>query len=174
MSAQRSQLKSAIPAVAAPLAHHPTSERLAGYALGDCSPGTALLVARHVAQCAKCAETILRWGSSPPSAWVPPAAKAWRTVSPGFEMSPVREVSGLGELVFMVRAAAGARMPGAVAGRIDEFVVLSGGILQGGQVAGAGDFWLPASHPQGELVACKKAGLEGLFTTSDEAWEHEG
>lgn len=85
----------------------------------------------------------------------------------------MREESGLGELVYEVRAAAGARMPAAIASRIDELIVLVGGFLHRGQAVGVGDFCLPAADPAGELIAGHDAGFYGLFTTSDERWGRE-
>ncbi|RAK58131.1 zf-HC2 domain-containing protein [Phenylobacterium deserti] len=173
MSAESIEPPSAIRPAASPLSHHPSTESLAAYALGDCSPGTALLIVQHIALCPKCAGAVQSMGASAPAAWVAPAGDDWRTLCPGVEISPVRDVSGLGELVVQIRADPGARLPGSMARRMDELVILAGGFTHQGHAASVGDLWAPGLDQQRELVANKEAGFYGLFTTSDEAWDDE-
>ena len=170
MSAESIEPSPVVRPAAAPLAHHPSIERLAAYALGDCSPGTALLIVQHIALCAKCAGAVQSMGASPPAAWVAPAADNWRMLVPGVEVSAVREVSGLGELVLQVRADPGAPLPAMVVSRMDEMVVLAGGFLHRNQAVGVGDFWAPGQDERGEAIANSEAGFYGLFTAADEAW----
>jgi anti-sigma factor ChrR (cupin superfamily) len=98
----------------------------AEYRAGDISPGAALAVAAHVSACPACAllvqepltATTAAWapeadGRKPLDATLPPLLRKvprgrWRRTSLGVTVVSLTGVSGLGEAVFLLRAAPGA------------------------------------------------------------------
>lgn len=146
--------------------HHPSAQTLADFLTGDCSPGTALLIARHIELCPQCRSRVQQMGAAG-AATYEPSQGAWQAHSPGVELAPLDAVSGLGEAVYAIRAEAGAQVQVDAPLHIAEILILLGGFEQGGKAYRGGDFVAldhkPAAAP---LTAAANRGFSGLLTAS--------
>ena len=107
--------------------HHPSARLREEYKVGDVAPGTALAVAAHATACESCARLIREPPARAETLWRPdadgrkPLLKArlppllrsiqrtrWRNVARDVSVCALRGVSGLGEAVYLLRAAPGA------------------------------------------------------------------
>jgi anti-sigma factor ChrR (cupin superfamily) len=144
--------------------HHPNAQVLADLLVGECSPGAALLAARHVAACPQCAARLNAMGSVPTSAGEiscdPPQAQR-----PGIEIARARGASGLGEAVFWIRAQPGVALP--LEEPLHELLVLEGGFTAQGARYGAGDFLSLADRPGLKAVSDSDQGCIYLATYED-------
>ena len=154
-----------------PPKHHPSAQALADFLTGDCSPGTALLVARHIGLCPKCRSRVQQMGAAAAAASQPPQA-AWRALAPGVELARLEGVSGLGEAVYAIRAESGAQVPVDAPLRMSEILILFGGFEQQGKAYGAGDFVALDDHPAAPLTAAPHGGFSGLLTAIQPEGDH--
>jgi anti-sigma factor ChrR (cupin superfamily) len=134
--------------------------------VGECSPGAALLVARHVAVCPQCTARLNAMGAVATSAgeisYDPPQAER-----PGIEIARARGASGLGEAVFWVRAQPGEALPLEAPLHVAELLVLEGGFTAQGARFGAGDFLSLADRPGLQAVSDGDQGCVYLATYED-------
>jgi anti-sigma factor ChrR (cupin superfamily) len=144
--------------------HHPGAQVLADLLVGECSPGAALLVARHVAACPQCAARLSAMGAVATSAgdisYDPPQAER-----PGIEIARARGASGLGEAVFWIKAQPGEALP--LEARVHELLVLEGGFSAQGARYGAGDFLSLVDRPGLQAVSDGDLGCVYLATYED-------
>ena len=148
--------------------HHPSAQALADLLIGDCSPGAALLVGRHVEACAQCASRVQAMGAvgGPPGAFRCTPAEM---LAPGVEIARVTGASGLGEAVFHLRVQAGELLPLEELLPVAEVLVLEGGLGLGGESYGPGDFLSLENRPATKLVADAARGCACLLTCLDAA-----
>src|SRR5438067_5319131 len=108
--------------------HHPGAQVLADFLMGDCSPGTALLVSRHVELCPQCRGDLQQMGAAEVAANRPDRGE-WSAVFEGVDVAPLKGVSGLGEAVYEIRAKVSARFPLDGPIRVAEMLVVAGALL---------------------------------------------
>lgn len=144
--------------------HHPSGQALANFLIGDCSPGAALLINRHVAHCARCASRVQAMGSVGGEAAGAVACGEPETLQPGLEVSRVRGASGLGEAVFCIRAAPGLTLPQEEPLPAVELLVLEGGFEADGDIFVASDFLSLEETPKTRLVSGLPTGCVYLMT----------
>jgi anti-sigma factor ChrR (cupin superfamily) len=146
--------------------HHPGAQVLADLLVGECSPGAALLVARHVAACPQCTARLNAMGAVTSSAgeisYDPP-----QTERPGIEIARARGASGLGEAVFWVRAQPGEALPLEAPLHVHELLVLEGGFTAHGLSYFAGDFLSLTERPVREAISDRDHGCIILATCED-------
>jgi len=143
--------------------HHPSAQALADFLIGDCSPGTAQLLAGHLDMCAQCRSRVQQMGAtSAPFSTLPegPASE----LAPGVEAAPLSGASGLGEVVYVIRAAAGAAAPLDSALAAAEVLVLSGGFCLGDETFVTGDFVDLSTRAESTFTADVNSGLRALVT----------
>lgn len=144
--------------------HHPSGQALANFLIGDCSPGAALLITRHVADCVRCASRVHAMGSvGVDSADV--ACGEAEMLAPGLEIALMPGASGLGEAVFCVRAAPGRMLPREAPSPAVELLVLEGALHADGVVYLAGDFLSLEEAPKALLASDPTVGCVYLMTT---------
>lgn len=150
-----------------PPTHHPSAQMLANFLIGDCSPGAALLVARHIEACAQCAARIQAMGA------VGGAAgevfyETPRLLRPGVEMARVIGASGIGEAVLSVSAAPAELLPLDEPLAAAEILVLSGGFTADGETYTPGDFLSLEERPVRQAISNPDLGCAYLVTCQDE------
>lgn len=162
---------------------HPSKELRSAYRIGDVSPGLGLALAAHLDFCRQC-----RLGLEPagwpypsllaqaadgpgPSAiatsdheLLPPALRdhevgRWDRSARGIRTAPVRNVSGLGESVHLVKMASAAALN--VPAAADFLLVLHGSFGSDGASYGPGDF-LDLRPRRAKTLTCL-AGPDGLL-----------
>jgi anti-sigma factor ChrR (cupin superfamily) len=153
------------PALVSPL-HHPSAQALANLMIGDCSPGAALLLSRHVGACPQCTARVQAMGAlvTPISGinYEPPQA-----LRPGVEIARVAGASGLGEAVFRLRAGRGEPLDLAEPYPVAEILILEGGVMIGGETYVPGDFLAVNERATGEVVGDPERGCVCLITCLD-------
>jgi anti-sigma factor ChrR (cupin superfamily) len=150
-----------------PPIHHPSAQALANLLIGDCSPGAALLLARHVEACPQCAIRVQAMGAvggavgdiqcDPP-----------RLLRPGVEVIHLRSVSGLGEAVFKLKVRPGEPLALDEPLPLAEFLVLEGGLRVDDESYGPGDFLSIEERPTVRLASDSDRGCLCLITCLDE------
>lgn len=150
-----------------PPAHHPSAQALANFLIGDCSPGAALLVARHVEMCAQCAARIQAMGAVGGAAGEV-GYEPGQMLRPGVEISRVHGATGIGEAVLLVRAAPGEPLPFDEPLLAAEILVLEGGFSADGQTYGVGDFLSLEDRPVREALSHPQTGCAYLAACHDE------
>jgi hypothetical protein len=142
---------------------HPDAETLAQVLIGDCSPGTAHLVERHVALCARCRATYLRLGGPSPQVSEPRGHRE-APLAGAVVATAVSGMAGLGEAVFEIMAGAGAVVHLTEAFALGELLVLSGAITCGAARFRKGDF---LSAPQlGKATTITADGAVRMLVTA--------
>jgi len=132
--------------------HHPSAQALANFLIGDCSPGAALLLTRHVEYCPRCASRVQALGA----AGVAPSELSngeTQVLQPGLEFTAVNGASGLGEAVYLVKAAPGVTLPLDLPQPVAELLVIEGALLADGKPYRKGDFLALDETPKKELVS---------------------
>jgi anti-sigma factor ChrR (cupin superfamily) len=150
--------------------HHPRAEALANFAVGNCSPGEALLIAGHVERCAHCAGRIQALGAIGGSGGAVSHGLP-RPFAPGVELTPVLGASGLGEVVFHLQLAPGSELPTRRELQVAEILLLEGGLTVGSAHYGPGDFLSLDTHPHRRLVSHAKKGCLCLVAAHDHVEE---
>ena len=147
--------------------HHPSAEALAEYLIGDCSPGTALLVERHTQVCSVCAARLTAFGGAVrPSG--PLSAGQWRAVGDGVTAAPVHDAGGLGEKVYLLRLSRAAAVPIAHL-EIAEILVLEGELAAAEATFFTGDYVRVEAGGAAALTArrsslCLATAADGAFS----------
>jgi anti-sigma factor ChrR (cupin superfamily) len=144
--------------------HHPNAQSLANFLIGDCSPGVALLIARHLELCTRCAARIQAMGAVGGAAGEVSYGPA-RVLREGIELAPLEGVAGLGEAVLRIRADGGRRLPLGAPHRPAEILVLEGGFTADGESYVAGDFLSLDERPLRQAVSDPRAGCVYLVTS---------
>jgi hypothetical protein len=142
---------------------HPSSTAIADFLMGVCSPGSSLLLGNHARLCPQCREKLIQLGA-PEASPQAPRFVHWQTVAAGLEITELPEFAGLGESVYGVRMAPGARAELAVLRRPSELLVLKGSFRFSDEDYAGGDFLLFAKGSDGEVVAGRRSGLMALAT----------
>ncbi|MDB5446589.1 MAG: Anti-ECFsigma factor, ChrR [Phenylobacterium sp.] len=150
--------------------HHPSAEALADFLIGDCSPGTALLVERHTLVCPVCAARLKAFGGAVRPAG-PLSVGQWRTAAEGVTAALVHDASGLGEKVYLLRLSRTAAVPIAAL-EIAEILVLEGALIAPDASFAAGDYISVEASPPGALNAdknslCLATATDGAFADPD-------
>lgn len=169
-----------------PIRHHPSPQLRADYVAADIAPGAALTVSLHLELCGACAVQVraltgmaVDAGAPPVGAGAQDAAGApellrgrslarWKWISPGLRGAQVKGVSGLGEAVWLLNAAAGARLPRRAAAAVGLLLVVEGAIQIGSAELTAGDLvevtdpGVSIKAPRGEAGIC--------LVTTDASW----
>jgi anti-sigma factor ChrR (cupin superfamily) len=136
---------------------------LANFLIGDCSPGAALLLTRHVESCPRCASRVQALGA----AGVAPAELSngeTRVLRSGLELTAVNGASGLGEAVYLIKAAPGLALTAPQS--LAELLVIEGSLTADGKAYRKGDFLALDETPKKELVS-GASGCTCLVTTHD-------
>jgi anti-sigma factor ChrR (cupin superfamily) len=149
-----------------PPTRHPSAQALANLLIGDCSPGEALLIARHVDACPNCASRVQSMGAAG-AAVGDLICEPAETPQPGIELARISGVSGLGEAVFRLRAAPGLSIPLAQAMPVAELLVLEGALTAGGETYFAGDFVNVVDSPARDFVSDAVRGCVCLLTCQE-------
>ncbi len=146
--------------------HHPSAQALANLLIGDCSPGAALLIARHVENCSRCTLRVQGMGAiaASPADFRCDAPEALR---PGVEIARVQGVSGLGEAVFLLCAEPSETLDLEEPLPVAEILVLKGGFTADGAAYKAGDFLSLEDRKLGSMMSDAGAGCRCLITCSD-------
>lgn len=139
---------------------------MANLLIGDCSPGAALLLARHVDACPKCAIRMQAMGAVGGMAR-DLQCDAPEVLQPSLEIARVRGVSGLGEAVYRLRAQSGERLNLREPLQAAEILLLEGALVIDGKRYVAGDYLSLEDHPAGELVSDAKRGCVCLITCAE-------
>jgi anti-sigma factor ChrR (cupin superfamily) len=150
-----------------PPTHHPSAQALANLLIGDCSPGAALLLARHIEACPQCAIRVQAMGAVGAAArdiQVDPP----RSLRPGVEITHLKGVSGLGEAVFQLRVAPGEMLKLDEPLPLAELLVLEGVLCVDNESYGPGDFLSLDERPGGRLKSGDERGCVCLITCLDE------
>lgn len=146
--------------------HHPSAQALANLLIGDCSPGAALLVGRHLVACPQCAARVQAMGAvGAPSGEI--RCDAVQLLRPGVQIARVQGVSGLGEAVFQLRAEAAATLSIEEPFPIAELLVVAGGLSVDGEPYAPGDFLSVEETRPSVLAADAQHGCELLITCLD-------
>ena len=149
-----------------PPVHHPSAQALANLLIGDCSPGAALLLARHIEACPQCAIRVQAMGAvgSPPAEYQlePP-----QLLRPGVEITQLKGVSGVGEAVFQLRAEPDEPLSLEEPFPVAEILVIEGALTVDGETYGPGDFLSVEDHPVGQLASGGERGCLCLITCLD-------
>jgi hypothetical protein len=144
--------------------HHPGAQALADVLIGDCSPGTALLVARHTEVCAECRGRVRQMDPRGKVGCADPVRGAWRQLAAGVEVAPLGGVAGLGEAVYDIRAQAAADVQVEAPFEFLELLVLEGSFERDGKLYAAGDFLCFAGRSaDAALTADPVIGFSGLL-----------
>jgi hypothetical protein len=153
--------------------HHSDVAQLSDYLIGNCSPGSALLISRHAVQCERCRDLVepvelvrgdVIEGRTPGE---------WLRLATGGEILILPEHSGLGELAAEIRLAPAARLPLGALLPLDELLVLEGSLRLADRTAIAGDFLSMLSGEQGDFVAHHETGCSLIVTASDPDFDGE-
>lgn len=145
--------------------HHPSAQALANFLIGDCSPGAALLLTRHVESCPRCASRVQALGA----AGVAPTELSngeTQVLRPGLELTPVNGASGLGEAVYLIKAGAELPLAADLPQRLAELLVTEGALVADGKSYRRGDFLSLDETPKKELVS-GPSGCTCLVTAHD-------
>jgi len=145
--------------------HHPSAQALANFLIGDCSPGAALLLSRHVEACPRCASRVQALGA-PGVAPSDLSNGETEMLQPGLEMTAVNGASGLGEAVYLIKAAPDLALPADRPQRLAELLVVEGSLLADGKAYRKGDFLALDETPKRELVS-GASGCTCLVTAHD-------
>jgi anti-sigma factor ChrR (cupin superfamily) len=149
-----------------PPTHHPSAQALANFLIGDCSPGEALLITRHLESCVQCASRLQAMGSV--SGQTPELVYGEATsLRDGVELQRIQGVSGLGEAVFHVRVAPGQAAPLATPLPAAEVLLLEGGFTIDGKSYVAGDFLSFDGPPPTLVTSDPRRGCVLLLTATD-------
>lgn len=168
--------------------HHPSAQLLSDHLIANVSPGVAFAVAAHLELCPACRLTVAAAEGSPPGAdrtrHAPPSPEplplqqAWPAAlrhACGEHWSPMRKgvegmlaphVSGLGECVYLLRAAPGADVGAASVRSAFILLVTAGGLELDGRRLGAGDLVQLQAAPA-FLVADGAAGASVLVVADE-------
>lgn len=146
--------------------HHPSAQALANFLIGDCSPGAALLVTKHVTLCARCASRVQAMGSVGVSTGEICYGEP-ETLEPGLEATLVEGASGLGEAIFCMRAAPDQALPLDEPLPAVELLVLEGSLVADGVQYFAGDFLSVEETPKRRLTSHPITGCVYLMTAQD-------
>jgi len=122
-----------------PPTHHPSAQALANFLIGDCSPGAALLISRHMDECAQCTARVQAMGAAAAAQSVA-GYDPVQVLRPGLEIARLQGVSGLGEAVFELQAAPGQTVSLDEPYPVAEILVLEGLLEIDGETFGRGDF----------------------------------
>ncbi|CAN7387920.1 hypothetical protein LJR219_002365 [Phenylobacterium sp. LjRoot219] len=145
--------------------HHPSAQSLANFLIGDCSPGAALLLTRHVDLCPRCASRVQALGA----AGVAPSELAngeTQRLQPGLEVTTISGASGLGEAVYLIKAAPELALPLELPLPLAELLVLEGALVVDGKAYRKGDFLSLDDTPRKELIS-GASGCNCLATAHD-------
>lgn len=145
--------------------HHPSAQALANFLIGDCSPGAALLLTRHVEHCPRCASRVQALGA----AGVAPTELSngeTQAPQPGLEITAISGASGLGEAVYSIKAAPELALPLDLPQRLAELLVVEGAVVADGKTYRKGDFLSLDDTPKAELVS-GPSGCACLVTAHD-------
>jgi anti-sigma factor ChrR (cupin superfamily) len=145
---------------------HPSPVVLAEFLLGQCSPGTQLLVSQHSARCQACWSRLSDLGGldlHPKE----PAPGPWTELPGGLQVAPLQGVSGIGEAVYVLRLAAGAQLSSHDPFEICELLITDGALVCDDVRYGAGDFLSIDDGLPVVIAADGEAGVSALFTTQD-------
>jgi putative transcriptional regulator len=176
-----------------PADRHPSQEARAAYKAGDISPGTALALTLHAERCAVCRVDIqslfrpARGGRSaarrpvaddPIGNAASPALGAlrqspWRWLGPGVKVAEIYGASGLGEAVHLLKLAPGRAMPPRAVAALAQAVVLEGGLRDGAEAFGPGDYIDVETQPLRRPLAERPGGCLCLVVT-DGSWPRRG
>lgn len=168
--------------------HHPSAQLISDYVIANISPGMGLAVAAHLELCPVCgmsaaaasggiwrAEAVGgrtfepgpdggRVGAPETVCQLEPLV--WRTMRKGVEGALAPDVSGLGECVFLLRAAPGAQIGAASVRSALLILVTAGGVDIDGRRLAAGDF-LDLEETPPALAADAAAGTTLLVVAED-------
>lgn len=145
---------------------HPSSVDLAEFLLGQCSPGTALLVSHHGAHCPSCWSRLLDMGGLDVRP-TEPVHGPWSPLTPGLEVAPLQGVSGIGEAVYALRVQGGAQLASDNPLTICELLIWDGALLCDDVAYGIGDFLLFEAGLPATICAHPETGFSALLTTFD-------
>lgn len=146
--------------------HHPSAQALADFLIGDCSPGQALLISRHLLGCARCASRIQAMGAVGAGSGEISYGES-RTLRPGVELTTLQGASGIGEAVYYLKVAPGETPPLDGPLTVSEILVLEGALIIDGVTYGSGDFLSLAAPPAAPATSDPAAGVACLLTTHD-------
>jgi hypothetical protein len=147
--------------------HHPNAQALADFLIGDCSPGTAFLIARHVDVCTACGGRVQQMGRAA-AGRTELRRGATRTPTQGLFVTVLEGASGLAETVLELRAQAGARISAALALHMAEVLVVEGAFVLDGATYRPGDFIPLPAQPDSDFVLDVPTGLVALATAEVE------
>jgi anti-sigma factor ChrR (cupin superfamily) len=145
--------------------HHPSAQALANFLIGDCSPGAALLLTRHVELCPRCASRVQALGA----AGVAPSELTngeTQLLQPGVEITAINGASGLGEAVYTIKIAPEQALLQDLPLPLAELLVLEGALVVDGKSYRKGDFLALDQTPKKELVG-GASGCTCLVTAHD-------
>ena len=145
--------------------HHPSAQALANYLIGDCSPGAALLLTRHVEYCPRCASRVQALGAVG-GAPAELSSGDTRVLRPGLEVTTIHGASGLGEAVYSLKAEPGLMLPLNLPQKLAELLVTEGAVVVDGKTYRKGDFLALEESPKTELVS-GASGCTCLVTAHD-------
>jgi len=143
---------------------HPESEALANFAVGDCSPGSASLLSRHVARCIACHRKLVQMGF-PPADVAPARHGPWFALAAGLDAREVVGAAGIGEALYVVRARAGARISLRAALPVEEILVLDGSFAFETETFVQNDFEVVTDTADFTVVGDLQVGFTALVTT---------
>lgn len=171
------------------LRHHPSAQLIADVLIANASPGVTLAVAAHIDVCAMCGMAAAAAGGDmgrpglgsvttfQPEAEVGMGSRPeplaglqvgpWVTIRQGVEGALAPHASGLGECVYLLRAAPNAELGAASLGSAFVFLVTAGGVDIDGRRLSAGDF-VEISAPPASVSADSMAGAS-LLIVADES-----
>lgn len=182
-----------------PIDRHPSQDVRAAYKAGDTSPGAALALTVHAERCTVCRvdiQSLVPTGRGGRAAGarsrpMPKAATAaalagseshalaelqrssWRWLAFGLRAAELYGASGLGEAVLLLELAAGCALPVKALRALAQLVVLQGGLRDGEEVFGPGDYVDAEAHPLRRPVAERPDGCLCLVVT-DGSWPGGG
>lgn len=145
--------------------HHPSAQALANFLIGDCSPGAALLLTRHVELCPRCASRVQALGA----AGVAPSDLGngeTQALAPGLELTAINGASGLGEAVYQIKAAPETALPLELPQPIAELLVVEGALVADERTYRKGDFLALDEAPKKRLLS-GPSGCTCLVTAHD-------
>ncbi|WP_374471752.1 hypothetical protein [Phenylobacterium sp.] len=170
------------------IAHHPSGQVISDYLIANLSPGVSLAVAAHLDMCPVCAmaaaaveggqqqrqdRSAMSFRAQQPQAELAAAHKpssqvcidGWTQMRKGVEGALAQRVSGLGECVYLLRAAPGADIGVASVRSAFVLLVTAGALRLDGADLGAGDFVELAEPPTS--LAAAAAGATLLVVAED-------
>lgn len=145
--------------------HHPSAQALANLLIGDCSPGAALILTRHVEHCPRCASRVQALGAVGVAATELTNGDT-QVLQPGVEISAMHGASGLGEAVYTIKLAPELALPPALPQPLAELLVLEGALIVDGKPYRKGDFLSLDDGPRKQLIS-GASGCTCLATAHD-------